>query len=153
MNPEQLWDTTINPATRRLIQVRIEDALAASDIFVLPTLTEALPTVLAEAMAARLPIIASRHLLHTIVGVADRRPGFVIHEHEVERLIEVPLARLQSPAIVGEARDVQRSELGPMIVPYYDLDGARVWGATAMVLAEFLEVLVRLKPDATYDGA
>ena len=34
--------------------------LAASDVFVLPTMTEALPTVLAEAMAARLPIIASR---------------------------------------------------------------------------------------------
>lgn len=34
--------------------------LAASDIFVLPTMTEALPTVLAEAMAAGLPIIASR---------------------------------------------------------------------------------------------
>jgi DNA gyrase subunit B len=33
MNPDQLWDTTINPATRRLIQVRIEDALAANDIF------------------------------------------------------------------------------------------------------------------------
>jgi DNA gyrase subunit B len=33
MNPEQLWDTTINPATRRLIQVRIEDAVAANDIF------------------------------------------------------------------------------------------------------------------------
>ena len=33
MNPEQLWDTTINPTTRRLIQVRIEDALAANDIF------------------------------------------------------------------------------------------------------------------------
>ena len=26
MNPEQLWDTTINPETRRLVQVRIEDA-------------------------------------------------------------------------------------------------------------------------------
>ena len=34
--------------------------LAASDVFVLPTLTEALPTVLAEAMAARLPVVASR---------------------------------------------------------------------------------------------
>lgn len=33
--------------------------LSASDIFVLPTLTEALPTVLAEAMACRLPIVAS----------------------------------------------------------------------------------------------
>lgn len=34
--------------------------LAASDVFVLPTLTEALPTVLAEAMAVKLPIVASR---------------------------------------------------------------------------------------------
>jgi DNA gyrase subunit B len=33
MNPAQLWDTTINPATRRLIQVRIEDAQSANDIF------------------------------------------------------------------------------------------------------------------------
>jgi DNA gyrase subunit B len=33
MNPEQLWDTTINPQTRRLLQVRIEDAVTADDIF------------------------------------------------------------------------------------------------------------------------
>jgi DNA gyrase subunit B len=33
MNAEQLWDTTINPATRRLMQVRIEDAVAADEIF------------------------------------------------------------------------------------------------------------------------
>ncbi len=33
MNPEQLWDTTVNPDTRRLMQVRIEDAVAADDIF------------------------------------------------------------------------------------------------------------------------
>jgi len=33
MNPEQLWDTTMNPADRRLVQVKIEDADEASDLF------------------------------------------------------------------------------------------------------------------------
>ena len=33
MNPEQLWDTTINPESRRLVQVRIEDAHTANELF------------------------------------------------------------------------------------------------------------------------
>ena len=50
----------------------IPELLAISDIFVLPTLTEALPTVLAEAMAARKPIVVSE-----VGGV----PEMIEHTH------------------------------------------------------------------------
>ncbi len=33
MNPEQLWDTTVNPETRRLLQVRLDDAADADAVF------------------------------------------------------------------------------------------------------------------------
>jgi DNA gyrase subunit B len=33
MNPDQLWDTTMNPDNRALLQVKVEDVVEADEIF------------------------------------------------------------------------------------------------------------------------
>jgi DNA gyrase subunit B len=33
MNPEQLWETTMNPESRNIMQIRLEDAVEAEEIF------------------------------------------------------------------------------------------------------------------------
>jgi glycosyltransferase involved in cell wall biosynthesis len=70
--------------------------LSASDIFVLPTLTEALPTVLAEAMAAKLPIVASR-----VGGIPEMittgQNGCLVEPEDVESLAHACIDLLANP--------------------------------------------------------
>jgi len=92
-----------------------------------------------------LPIAISGHLLHPVVGITATRPVFTIAADEVDRVIEVPLARLlQSDAVAWEERVRTLPPQGVMSVPYFAIEGARVWGATAMVLAELIAILERL---------
>ena len=93
-----------------------------------------------------IPVFVSGHLLQPVVGVASKRPAFVVAEPEVERLIEMPLARLlDKDAVAWEERMRSLPPSVLMNVPYFAVEGARVWGATAMVLAEFIAVLEDLK--------
>jgi len=88
------------------------------------------------------PIAVSGHLLHPVVGIATARPMFSVSAPEVERLIELPVVRLMEPDAVGSEQRVR--PLSPHVVqtvPYFDVAGARIWGATAMVLAEFTALL------------
>jgi len=93
------------------------------------------------------PIAVSGHLLHPVIGVAQHRPAFSIAAPEVERLIELPVARLMERGAVGSERRLR--PVPPhvvQVVPYFDVGGARIWGATAMVLAEFAALLDRIEP-------
>jgi len=94
-----------------------------------------------------IPIAVSGHLLHPVIGVAQQRPAFSIAAPEVERLIELPVARLMERDAVGSERRVR--PVPPhvvQVIPYFDVGGARIWGATAMVLAEFAALLDRIEP-------
>lgn len=93
------------------------------------------------------PIAVSGHLLYPVIGTAQQRPAFSIAAPEVERLVELPVARLFDPDAV--AREERVRPLPPHVVqtvPYFDVAGARIWGATAMVLAEFAALLGRIEP-------
>jgi 8-oxo-dGTP pyrophosphatase MutT (NUDIX family) len=95
-----------------------------------------------------IPVIVSGHLLQPVIGVTARRPTFTLAASEVERLIELPVWRLlQADAVAWEERVRTLPPHGVTNVPYFEVEGARVWGATAMVLAEFSAVLAGLDPD------
>jgi 8-oxo-dGTP pyrophosphatase MutT (NUDIX family) len=92
-----------------------------------------------------LHIPVSGFVLHPVVGVADVRPDICPEPGEVDRIIEAPVAVLLDPARHHRVSRVIGSYEFEM--PYFDLDGEQVWGATAMVLAEFAAVLgVRIEP-------
>lgn len=88
------------------------------------------------------PVVVSGHLLQPVIGVASDPPSFVVAAQEVERLIEMPLSRLlEKDAVEWEERMRALPPGGWMNVPYFAVDGARVWGATAMVLSEFIALV------------
>lgn len=69
----------------------------------------------------------------------ERRPEFHPAEHEVAQILEVPVATLLDDSV----RKVGTREWNGMTfpVPYFDVAGHMVWGATAIMLSEFLERL------------
>ena len=84
-------------------------------------------------------VLVSGFTLHPIVGITDARPEFRPAAHEVEEVIEVSIEDLQDASNI---RHGTRTREGLAIeYPYFDLRGSHVWGATAMILGEFICVL------------
>lgn len=86
-----------------------------------------------------LDIPVSGFRLHPIVGAIETRPHLTPSYGEVARILEIPLDALFAPGCVVHTpreRDGVR-----LTVPGFHVADVEIWGATAMVLAEFLSLL------------
>jgi 8-oxo-dGTP pyrophosphatase MutT (NUDIX family) len=118
-------ETAIDTALREAAE---EINLAPSEVRVLGELTP-------------LYIPPSNYCIYPIVAAAEKRPVFRPAPREVAEVIEVPLDHLLDPQNI-------RSEKWPLrgmdvMVPFYFFQGHKIWGATAMVLAELLDLIKR----------
>ena len=86
-----------------------------------------------------LHVPVSSFVLHPVMAVVDRRPSLRPTPGEVDRILEADVGLLLDRCSYDvERRTFRGSEYR---VPYVVVEGEKVWGATAMVLAEFLSLL------------
>jgi 8-oxo-dGTP pyrophosphatase MutT (NUDIX family) len=74
-----------------------------------------------------------------VVGFVPRKPSFILDKNEVQYIIEVEVNFLLNPlnkAIKPFSNDKYKGD-----IPYFNIQGNEVWGATAMILNEFLEIV------------
>ena len=97
--------------------------------------------VVGQLTPVRIPI--SGFVLHPVIGITDVRPEFRPDGWEVARLVEVSLESLRDESIVKRQRLERRfgDQVEEIDAPYFAIGEERVWGATAMVLSEFLALL------------
>lgn len=90
----------------------------------------------------QLYIPPSNYLVQPIVGTLKSKPTFKPDPSEVAELIETPLNAFLDDANVGVGQ--VESSNGSFEVPCFNIQGKIVWGATAMMMSEFREVLGEL---------
>jgi len=83
----------------------------------------------------------SNFCIYPFVAFSPTRPTFQPDPREVAELIEVPLDLLIDPAI-RKKETWHFENYGERQVPFFDVYGHKVWGATAMILSEFLMLLI-----------
>lgn len=89
-------------------------------------------SVLGELTPLIIPV--SGYKVHPFVGYLTHSPQWSINSHEVSYLIEVPLQELINPENLCTETIVYKGK--NHCIPYFRLRDEKVWGATAMILAE-----------------
>ena len=93
-----------------------------------------------------LDIPVSGFRLHPVIAVRDARPTLVPSDAEVARILVVDVHELMDPARVRWTERVREGRR--LSVPAFHVGSVEIWGATAMVLAEFLALLGWTGPSA-----
>jgi 8-oxo-dGTP pyrophosphatase MutT (NUDIX family) len=83
-------------------------------------------------------VFASNFMVTACVAFADAPPEFFPNPSEVDRLLELPLARLADPAI--QTPHLIRRQGIEFAAPALSYAGLRIWGATRMLLAELADL-------------
>jgi 8-oxo-dGTP pyrophosphatase MutT (NUDIX family) len=81
----------------------------------------------------------SRFSIQPVLAWADQKPDFTVNSEEVEKLILFPVGDFVSSEIIQEVE--LPTVTGMLRVKYFPFDGEIIWGATAMILSELIEVL------------
>jgi 8-oxo-dGTP pyrophosphatase MutT (NUDIX family) len=88
-------------------------------------------------------LFASNFQIAAWVAAAAHAPDWRPSEHEVDRLLEVPLRHLVDPANTSRLERRQRGLA--FHAPCFLWDDQRIWGATSMILAELVAAVERLE--------
>jgi 8-oxo-dGTP pyrophosphatase MutT (NUDIX family) len=91
---------------------------------------------------SKLYIPPSNFSVEPIVGYTTKRPNFNIDPYEVERLLELPISKFIDPTYVKRKNLTPRNGV-ILDTPYFDIDNYVIWGATAMMLGELIEIIKR----------
>lgn len=78
----------------------------------------------------------SNYCVYPFLGFTRQRPVLRPHDFEVDRIVELPLSLLLEDSAVRRERWTVRGE--EVLVPFFDVAGLQIWGATAMMLAELV---------------
>ena len=86
-------------------------------------------------------IPVSNFQVHPFLGYLDAQPMYQLQKEEVNDVLEVPLSHFQKPSnrMLTDIR--VNSQITLKNVPYFDIHGRVLWGATAMMLNELMEII------------
>jgi 8-oxo-dGTP pyrophosphatase MutT (NUDIX family) len=88
-------------------------------------------------------ITVSKFLVHPYLAYSWKTPQLIRQESEIEEILEIPLRSLLDPVNKQETRIRLATGIVLNHVPSFQVNGHVIWGATAMILNELLDILPR----------